>query len=958
MARRSFGQHDAASLRGQRRWRQWVAAAGALVVGLGATALLANYYNQEASRQAHIAATSEAGRLAERAATLLEPMNSFTQAVKAMITSDPDTVTHAELQGFLSDLYGEWGGVKSVAVAPGNRVSAVAPLAENVGALGLYYPDNPEQWPGVRDAMRSGQPALLGPYEMVQGGQGYVYRLPVYLDDGSYWGEVSAVVEADALAGPADDAPTFAMRKADEESVVLVGDPETFTDAAGSVELTILDQRWDVAVPRQPTDDTVVVAIVVVGVAASLVMALLVFLLAGSLDRYRALALLMKDLSDQAPGVLFQLRQQPNGTRTMTYTSSGVVPLLEGQADRGTEDITVLEDLIHPDDRDAVDVALDESARTAQPWHQRFRVVLPSRETTWLLADARPRVESGGEVVWNGWVGDITDDLRDEDALRVSASLFEVTRDGVAILDSDGRLTSINAGMEIITGYARDEVIGTLFADYCAGFTPADVLDDMWQHLDRHGFWRGEITGRRKDGTTRAGGAVAIAVHDEDGRLSHYIIVLDNTNITRDDPVTGLPNVRLLDDGLREAQAEAGTHGGRTALVVIGLNQFRRVNDMFGHRVGDQLLEAVARRLTDAVPPGCLLARLRGDEFAVAVMDARSPADVDAVTRSALESLSTPFGLSGRSVHASATAGISLCPDDAATVADMHFHANHAMRTAKGLGPGQHSYFDPQMQIALQERARLVDDLQAALGSDQLTMVFQPIMDLRTGAFQRAEALMRWKHPVLGPVPPDRFIPLAEENGFIHALSDIAFARSTEALLLLRDVVPDFQVSVNLSPKELHESDHLHPVRVRAISELGLPGSALIVEITEGVLVSDEPVVDENLDVYRKAGLRFAIDDFGTGYSSLAYLQKLDVHYLKIDRTFVDAISDEGDGLALCQAIIEMAHKMGIKVIAEGVETPLQNSLLTEAGCDYAQGYLHARPMPIDELLALVTSSR
>jgi EAL domain-containing protein (putative c-di-GMP-specific phosphodiesterase class I) len=288
----------------------------------------------------------------------------------------------------------------------------------------------------------------------------------------------------------------------------------------------------------------------------------------------------------------------------------------------------------------------------------------------------------------------------------------------------------------------------------------------------------------------------------------------------------------------------------------------------------------------------------------------------------------------------------------------MHFHANHAMRAAKDLGPGQHSYFDPQMRTALQERARLVDDLQAALGSDQLTMVYQPIVDLRTGAIRRAEALIRWNHPVLGPIPPDRFIPLAEENGLMYAVTDLAFARVIETLVALRREVADFQISVNLSPVELHESEHLHPRRVRAIAANGLPGSAIIIEITEGVLVSDEPIVEANMAVYRKAGLRFAIDDFGTGYSSLAYLQKLDVHFLKIDRSFVNEVSADSDGLALCQAMIEMAHKMGIKVVAEGVETEVQNALLVQAQCDYAQGYLHARPMAADDLVALTSSAR
>ncbi len=880
-------------------------------------------------------------------------MDAFSQALRAFIVTDPDGSDAPELQSFMDGLYGQWGGLRSVAVAPNNRVSAVAPLAGNEAVLGLYYPDNPEQWPPIRDAIANREAVLIGPVNLVQGGQGFIYRTPVFLEDGQYWGLVSAVVDVDSLASPDLDGSAFALRQSGDTASTVFGGPEAFSGEPAMESVTALGKDWDVAVPVAPTNRSTSTAILLVGALASVLLSALVFLLAGALGREYAMARLMDDLSSQAPGVLFQLRQRPDGTRVVSYASSQVESLLtdpDGDPDDG---LAGLEHLVHPDDRDSVREALDASARSSQPWHQRFRVLLPSRTVAWLLADARPRVDRGGDVVWHGWIGDITDDLSDEAALRVSASLFEVTRDGVAILDAQETVTSVNAGLEAITGYSREELIGSSFADTCAALTPADGLADMRRSLDRHGYWRGEITGRRKDGTARTDRAVATAVRDNHARLSHYIVVLDNMNLTRDDSVTGLPSSRLLDEELRQAQE--GIAAPRTALIVVGLDQFRRVNDTYGHRVGDQLLQEVAERLATSLPPGCPLVRLRGDEFAFIVTHADNLVDVEAITTAALESLSAPFQLSGHAIRATAAAGISLSPDDAAGAPDMHVHANQAMRAAKSRGGGHHCFFNPEMQAALQERARLVEDLQTALASGQLTMVYQPIVDLRTGVIARAEALMRWHHPLLGDVPPDRFIPLAEDSGIIIDLSDFAFACALDALRVLRTVDAGFQISVNLSPVELHDTNGRHPRRLTDIADSDLPASSLIVEITEGVLISHDPPVDANLDAYRSAGVRFAIDDFGTGYSSLAYLQQLDVHFLKIDRTFVNALAPSGDGLALCQAIIEMAHKMDIHVIAEGVETMAQNALLTESGCDYAQGYFHARPLPLVDLVSLIS---
>jgi EAL domain-containing protein (putative c-di-GMP-specific phosphodiesterase class I) len=280
------------------------------------------------------------------------------------------------------------------------------------------------------------------------------------------------------------------------------------------------------------------------------------------------------------------------------------------------------------------------------------------------------------------------------------------------------------------------------------------------------------------------------------------------------------------------------------------------------------------------------------------------------------------------------------------------------MRAAKQSGANQMRFFNTAMQAKASERASLRHELDQALEAGQLHVAFQPIIDLHTNVAHRAEALIRWEHPDRGDIPPDVFIGIAEQAGLIGVLGDIAFAASIEALSILRAVDPAFQISVNLSPVELREPGDRHARRIELVESAGIPGSAVIAEITEGTLLITDDVVDRNLNEYRAAGMQFAIDDFGTGYSSLAYLQRLDVQYLKIDQSFIEGLAPGSGSLALCQAIIVMASKLGLEVVAEGVETKEQNDLLTQSGCGYAQGYLHARPMSIDALTAWLDDRR
>jgi EAL domain-containing protein (putative c-di-GMP-specific phosphodiesterase class I) len=333
-------------------------------------------------------------------------------------------------------------------------------------------------------------------------------------------------------------------------------------------------------------------------------------------------------------------------------------------------------------------------------------------------------------------------------------------------------------------------------------------------------------------------------------------------------------------------------------------------------------------------------------------------ARVDEVVDSLLAALSKPFVLGVEQAFVSASIGITLFPDDATAIDDLLKHADQALYLSKGNGRNRASYFTPALQHAATLRARLSGDLRVALAQGQLWVAYQPVVDLRTGAVTKAEALLRWDHPKLGRVDPEQFIPLAESSGQIVEIGNWVFEQAIKQVAVWRHAYhPEFQISVNKSPIQFHHPEASPAVWLSQLGVLGLPGQSIVVEITEGLLLDASPEVTSQMLTFRDAGIGVALDDFGTGYSSLHYLQNHDVDFIKIDQSFVRHLSSSAKDVTLCQAMIVMAHALGMKVVAEGVETAMQRDLLLSAGCDYGQGYFFAKPMSAPEFAAFLAQS-
>lgn len=416
------------------------------------------------------------------------------------------------------------------------------------------------------------------------------------------------------------------------------------------------------------------------------------------------------------------------------------------------------------------------------------------------------------------------------------------------------------------------------------------------------------------------------------------------------DTLTGLPNRRLFYDRLEMKLRQADRTDEVLALLFIDIDRFKEVNDTLGHHIGDALLIQAAQRIKDCVRDYDTVARLGGDEFTVILTAQHKSFDTGTIAQKIIDKLSTPFLLGDGETYVSASIGIALYPNDADSVNELVKNADQAMYVAKNAGRKRFCFFTKDMQESALERMRLVADLRGAVVEQQFQVYYQPIVSLATGKVHKAEALVRWQHPQRGLVSPAEFISVAEEIGAIHDIGDWVFMQAAHQVSnWQKKYAPEFQISVNKSPVQFEGERRGHASWIEQLRNLKIAGNSIVIEITEGILMNSSATVTDSLIQFRDAGIQVAVDDFGTGYSSLAYLKKFDIDYLKIDQSFVRNLSPDSSDRALCEAIVRMAHSLGLLVIAEGVETAQQRDLLKEIQCDFAQGYLYSRPVPADQ---------
>ncbi len=538
-------------------------------------------------------------------------------------------------------------------------------------------------------------------------------------------------------------------------------------------------------------------------------------------------------------------------------------------------------------------------------------------------------------------------------------AIIETSSEGFWMTDKYGNILEVNDAYANLSGYSQDELMKMRITDLESHENQEDTADHI-QKIIATGHDKFETVHRRKDGSTwpveininfwqELGGVLFVFCSDITAKKHSEEVIWQQANF---DHLTQLPNRCMMQDYLDRELKNANRLKKAIAILLIDLDHFKEVNDSLGHHQGDTLLLDAANRIQSCVRESNMVARLGGDEFVVILNNLPLNGQIERVTNEIITQLSKPFTLDKDNVFISASIGITYYPNDAKSASDLLKNADQAMYVAKKEGRNCFSYYTPELEQRSQKRLRLITDMHKAIETEQFIAYFQPIIDLNTGHIHKAEALIRWQLPDNGLISPLDFIPVAEDTGMINEIGEWIFMESIRWAQHWRNTLKDnFQVSVNLSPVQiLSGNDIINNHWLKEMASLELNGDSVVLEITEGLLLQEDNTIIKRLASYRRAGMQIAIDDFGTGYSALSYLNKFDVDYLKLDKSFVNNIETLPNERLLAEAIINMAHTLNIKVIAEGVETAGQLELLTEMGCDFGQGYLFAKPMPGEEL--------
>jgi diguanylate cyclase (GGDEF)-like protein/PAS domain S-box-containing protein len=549
----------------------------------------------------------------------------------------------------------------------------------------------------------------------------------------------------------------------------------------------------------------------------------------------------------------------------------------------------------------------------------------------------------------------------DEASLRQAAAVFDSTLEGVLVTDTEQKIIHVNRAFQRITGYHEKEVLGERPSMFQSGRHDDAFYQVMWKNLNQRGEWSGEIWNRRKSGEVFPIWQNLRAIHDENGELSHYVAVFsDITAIKRSqneldhlahhDPLTSLPNRLLFIERVESALKRifADKRGG--AVMVVDLDHFKHINESLGHNIGDQLLKGVAERLRGLLADGMTLARMGGDEFALIYEDCPHVDQAAALASRILEEIKAPFSLGGHELFTGASIGISLFPGDARTVQQLLRNADSALFKAKSSGREGYAFYTQELTAYARQRVELAASLRHALERGQLRVHYQPILRLADGHIVGVEALVRWQHPERGLIPPGEFIPIAEESGLIGTIDAWVLEESCRQMRCWVEQGRALEfVAVNISSRVFNRGDL--PDRVaETLEKTGLEPGRLELEVTESAIMHDPDAALDQLVRLRVLGVRLSIDDFGTGYSSLLRLKRLPVHKLKIDQGFVAGLPDGSEDMAITRAVIALASSLGLKVLAEGIETPRQAAFLLEHQCDLGQGYWFSRPLPPDKI--------
>lgn len=671
---------------------------------------------------------------------------------------------------------------------------------------------------------------------------------------------------------------------------------------------------------------------------------------------------LLKKLSDQVPGLIFQFRLDPDGHMCFPFASRAMLDLYGMSPEQVREDASGVFAFQHPEDAAGIAASIQQSARTLQPWHLEYRILLPGQGVRWRRGDARPEQQPDGSILWHGFITDITESKMIEARLDLAARVFDTTGEAIVVTDLKGNIVAVNPAFSKITGYSEQEVIGQSTRILKSGRHDNAFYRDFWFELVNRGEWVGEIWNRRKNGEIYAQWESITTIRDAAGNTSRYVAIFsDMSEIKRAqekveqlswrDPLTGLANRALFLRQVEQTLVSAKRESRYAAVLLLDLDRFKDINDARGLAAGDALLRSVAERLAQTLHADDLLARLDSDEFAVLLPKLRNSREATgrealAVAEKLRAALHEAVDMAGELIHVDVSIGIATLPESPQEgAAEVLRQADMAMAKAKSEGRARTFFFETTMGEMVRERFGLEAELRSAIADNQLRLYLQPQVD-EAGIQVGAEALVRWQHPVRGLIPPGLFIPLAEASDLIVTLDRWMLSAVLSLLARLDAEGRSLRLSVNISPRHFQQPDFVDEIR-RQLRVSGADPCHLVLELTEGIVIGDIGDIIAKMTLLSAMGIHFSIDDFGTGYSSLAYIKRLPIHELKIDKSFIQDCTTDPNDAALVETILSIAAHLHFQVVAEGVESKAQADFLNTRGSVIHQGYLYGRPEPV-----------
>jgi diguanylate cyclase (GGDEF)-like protein/PAS domain S-box-containing protein len=881
-----------------------------------------------------------------------------------------------------------FSAVSHIALSPQGVIRYVYPMAGNEKSLGFNQLNDPLQSREARRAMETGQLTLAAPVNLVQGGLGAVARLPIFLDDPAgqkFWGFSNVVVRIDKLLDQANfhqlDTSVMAYElwsdnlvTGERDVIAMSGSGQQHNPVSKTIQVP--NGSWTLSIepingwtnPWQIISEGAIAG--VIGLMLAWLTLLLVRLQQRRIGLQDAVAEQTRELLearlelqatlDAIPDLLFDI--DSNGVIHGYHTNQPELLTVAPERFLGQN----FRQFLTPQAIVIVESALAEASEKGVSTGKSYTVPLERGPLILELSVSRKTGDSASTQRFVVLARDITERRLAEAELRVAATAFEA-REGMMITDPDGNIVRVNKAFTEITQFSAEEVIGKNPKILRSGRHDQNFYQEMWTKIRAEGSWRGEIWNRRKSGEVFPEWLTITAVRNAQGDITHYVSTLtDITELKQNeerihhlaffDPLTHLPNRRLLRDRLEHAMATSLRQNSHGAILFIDLDDFKTLNDNRGHHIGDLLLVAVAGRLRYSVREQDTVARLGGDEFVV-VLEGLGEARDDAATyaqrvaEKILVHLNQVYQLEEREYFNTPSIGICLFGDNEVAIEDLLKQADQAMYHAKAAGRNTLRFFDPEMQTLTAQRFALQHEIREALQQNQFQLYYQPQIDAQ-GNVKGAEALIRWLHPQRGMVSPMEFIPIAEDSGLIIPLGNWIVEAACQQLVKWAEspATANLNLAINVSARQFQHAAFVEQM-LDTLQKTGANPQRLKLELTESMLIDNPQDMIIKMDALKARGIKFSLDDFGTGYSSLSYLKRLPINELKIDKSFVNDILTDPNDAAIARMVIRLAQSMELVVIAEGVETKAQRDWLEQEGCYRYQGYYFGKPMPAEDFL-------